>query len=142
VLVTFRSTFGAFRARGDAGADRRPPSCFTHYARVLVGANRAPGRLMRCQSKRTGGEYWKVRLDSGEWLWPDNIILATPGERVATCELGGGRFLTDETGEGLLCPKHDGETFGTAEDHALDAAAPRRPSGNSHKWIRGRGWRR
>lgn len=138
--MTFRGTFGGFRPRAPRGDEqRRPPSCFVHRSKVLVGANRAPGRLMRCESKKPPhGEYWKVLLDSGEWLWPDNLILATPGANVAVCEMGGGRFLTDEHGDGLLCPKHDGEVFGTLADHALDAAAPRRPAGNTHKWKRGR----
>lgn len=138
--MTFRGTFGGFRPRDTGQGPRRPPSCFTHYARVLVGANRRPGRLMRCESKKPGGgEYWKVLLDAGEWLWPDNLILATPGANVATCEAGGGRFLTDKIGDGLLCPKHDAEIFGTVADHALDAEGDRfRPRGNTHKWKRGR----
>ena len=137
----FRGTFGGFRP-GPAEV-RRPPSCFLHRDRVLVGANRRPGRLMRCESKKAGGgEYWKVLLETGEWLWPDNLLLATKGARVAVCEIGGGRFLTDEEGDGLLCPRHDGEQFGTIADHALDAAAPaRRPTGNTHTWKRGRGRR-
>lgn len=129
------SAFGRFKSADD----RRPPTCFGHRAKVLVGANRRPGRIMRCESKKTGGEYWKVLLDSGEWVWPENVILATPGATVATCEMGGGRFMTDEQGDGLLCPRHTGEVFGTPEDHALDAATPPlRPSGNTHKWTPGR----
>lgn len=137
--MAFRGTFGGFRPRDTSNKPRRPPSCFAHYARVLVGANRRPGRLMRCESKKPGGgEYWKVLLDSGEWVWPDPpLVLATPGTRVAVCEVGEGQFMTDQIGEGLLCPKHDGEMFGTPEDHALDAAAPRRPSGNTTRWKRG-----
>lgn len=141
--MTFRGTFGGFRPRDTSNAPRRPPSCFGHRSRVFVGASRAPGRLLRLESKKPGGgEYWKVVLDSGAWVWPDGLILATPGSRVAVCEMGEGRFMTDREGDGLLCPKHDGETFGTPEDHALDAAADRfRPRGNTTRWKRGRGRR-
>lgn len=138
----FRSTFGAFRSTEGGSGDRRPPSCFIHRSKVLVGANRHPGRLMRCESKQPGGrEYWKVLLDSGEWVWPDGLILATPGANVATCEAGAGRFMTDEHGDGLLCPRHEAEMFGTAEDHAVDAAEDRRRAGNTTKWKPGRGRR-
>lgn len=139
----FRGTFGGFRASSSSGERKPIPSCFGHYDRVLVGADRAPGRLLRCEKKDGSGEYFKVKTDAGEWRWPDVLILDGPnaGPNVATCEAGEGRFMTSQTGDGLLCPRHEGQVFGTPEDHALDAAAPRRPSGNTHKWIRGRGRR-
>jgi len=138
----FRSTFGAFRS-GEGAGERRPlPSCFKHYDRVLVGADRAPGRLLKCERKPPAtGSYFKVKTDGGEWRWPDVLILAGTGANVATCEAGAGRFMTDKIGDGLLCPKHDAEIFGSPADHALDAADPVRPRGNSHKWKRGRGSR-
>jgi hypothetical protein len=140
--VTFRGTFGGFRARQDSGSGgerRAVPSCFKHYDRVLVGADRAKGRLLKCERKPPAtGSYFKVKTDAGDWRWPDVLILDRPGAHVGTCEAGGGRFMTDQQGDGLLCPKHDGEVFGTPEDHALDAAAPRRPSGNTTRWKRGR----
>jgi hypothetical protein len=116
------------------------PSCFKHYDRVLVGADRAPGRLLRCERKPPAtGFYFKVKTDAGEWRWPDVMILDGPGANIATCEAGAGRFKTDQIGDGLLCPRHNGEIFGTAEDHALDAAADRfRPRGNTTTWKRGR----
>lgn len=136
----FRSTFGAFRARGDAGVRKPIPSCFKHYDRVLVGADRAKGRLLKCEKADGSGSYWKVKTDAGEWRWPDVMILDTgAGANVATCEAGEGRFLTDKIGAGLLCPKHDGEIFGTPEEHAADAEGDRyRRSGNTTKWKRGR----
>jgi hypothetical protein len=139
VSARFRGTFGGFRA--SSSSDMRPPlpSCFKHYDRVLVGADRAPGRLLKCEKKDGSGSYFKVKTDGGEWRWPDNIILAGPGRNVGTCEAGEGRFMTDQQGDGLLCPRHNGEIFGTPADHALDAAADRfRPRGNTHKWKRGR----
>jgi len=137
VSSRFRSTFGAFRSDPDGG--RKPiPSCFKHYDRVLVGADRAKGRLLRCEKKDGTGEYFKVKTDAGDWRWPDVLILDGPGAIVGVCEVGEGRFMTDRPGDGLLCPRHDAEMFGTAADHAIDAAAPRRPAGNTHKWIRGR----
>jgi len=131
------NTHGTFRG---SSASERPamPSCFGHYDRVLVGADRAPGRLLKCQKKDGSGEYFKVKTDGGEWRWPDVLLLAGPGANVATCEAGGGRFLTDQIGDGLLCPRHNREIFGAPEDHAADAADPVRPRGNTHRWKRGR----
>lgn len=139
----FRGTFGGFRASSSSSERPAMPSCFGHYDRVLVGADRAKGRLLKCERKPPAtGFYFKVKTDGGEWRWPDVMILDTgAGPNVATCEAGAGRFMTDKTGDGLLCPKHDAEIFGSAADHALDAAAPRRPSGNTTRWKRGRGRR-
>lgn len=134
--MSFRGTFGGFRP--SAPRERAPvPSCFRHYDRVLVGADRAKGRLLHCE-KRGGGKYFKVKTDAGDWRWPDNMILDGPGNIVAVCEMGEGRFMTDKPGDGLLCKRHNDETFGSDADHALDAEAPRRTSGNTHKWKRGR----
>lgn len=132
------NTGGAFRGSSSSSGRAPVPSCFKHYDRVLVGADRAPGRLLKCEKKDGSGSYFKVKTDAGEWRWPDVLVLERPGAHVGTCEQGGGKFKTDQIGDGLLCPKHDGEMFGTPEDHALDAAAPRRPAGNTHKWKRGR----
>ncbi len=140
-MARFRSTFGAFRS-SDAGGRKPIPSCFGHYDRVLVGADRAPGRLLKCEKKDGSGSYFKVKTDAGEWRWPDVLILDGPnaGTNIATCEAGGGRFMTDQIGDGLLCRRHEGQIFGTPEDHALDAADDRtRPRGNTHQWKRGRG---
>lgn len=137
--MTFRRTFGGFRA--SISSARAPlPSCFKHYDRVLVGADRAKGRLLRCERRPPAtGFYFKVKTDAGEWRWPDVLILDGPGANVATCEAGAGRFMTDKIGDGLLCPLHDAEIFGTREDHAIDAAADRyKRSGNTTKWKRGR----
>ncbi len=135
------NTFGAFRSGGSSSSERPAlPSCFKHYDRVLVGADRAPGRLLKCEKKDGSGSYFKVKTDGGEWRWPDVMILAGEGSNVATCEAGAGRFLTNEIGDGLLCPRHSAEIYGTPEDHARDAAADRtRPRGNTHKWKPGRG---
>ncbi len=108
----FRGTFGGFRA--PASSERRPlPSCFKHYDRVLVGADRARGRLLACEKKDGTGKYFKVKTDGGEWRWPDVLILDGPGAQVGTCEIGEGRFMTTGAGDGLLCPRHEEEQFGT-----------------------------
>ncbi len=134
----FRGTFGGFRA--SSASERAPlPSCFKHYDRVLVGADRAKGRLLKCEKVDGSGSYFKVKTDGGEWRWPDVLILDTPGANVATCEAGEGRFKTDATGAGLMCPRHTAEIFGSPEDHAIDAAADRfRPRGNTTRGNRRR----
>ena len=132
-------TWRAGRIGGSSSARRPMPTCFRHYDRVLEGADRAPGRLLRCEKKDGSGEYFKVKTDAGAWRWPDDLILAGPGANVGICEMGGGRFMTDQHGDGLLCPRHNAEQFGTPADHALDGAADRfRPRGNTTKWKRGR----
>lgn len=132
-----------WRARGaSSSGERRPlPSCFKHYDRVLVGADRAKGRLLKCDRKPPGvGSYFKVKTDGGEWRWPDVLILDTgAGPNVGHCEAGEGRFMTDQQGDGLLCPRHSAEIYGSDADHALDAAGDRfKRGGNTTRWKRGR----
>lgn len=132
-------TFGAFRGSGGGGERKPLPSCFKHYDRVLVGADKAKGRLLKCEKRDGGGSYYKVKTDGGEWRWPDVLILDGPGAHVGICEAGEGRFMTDQIGDGLLCPLHNAEMFGTTADHAADAEADRyRRKGNTTTWKRGR----
>jgi hypothetical protein len=87
---------------------------FRHGLRVRVGgATGAKGMLLRCERRDGTGHYWKVRLQSGAWVWPDGLILDGVGDQVAVCEQCGLRFMTTKVGDGLLCARCDEELFGT-----------------------------
>lgn len=93
----------------------KPPldtSVFRHYTRVRIGATGPKGRLLRCEKRDGSGSYWKVKLDSGEWVWPDDrMLIDGPGERIARCGDCELPFLTD--GSSPLCPLCNEEAFGT-----------------------------
>lgn len=91
----------------------RDESAYRHYTRVRIGITGPQGRLMRCAKKDGSGHYWKVRLDTGEWMWPADLILDGPGDRVAACAECGMRFMTTEPA--VLCPGCDEKLFGTQQ---------------------------
>ena len=101
---------------------RLDTSAFRHYLRVRLGVTGPKGRLLRCE-KRDGGSYWKVKLDSGEWVWPDGLIVDGPGDRVGTCGDCGLSFMS--TGALALCPICDEAAFGTASRATEPAASTR-----------------
>lgn len=96
-------------------------AAFQHYMRVRIGGAGGPlGRLMRCEKKDGSGHYWKVRLDTGEWVWPDAMVLDGPGHYVghcAECELP--MLMEQPNGVGL-CRYCDESMFGTDAAHAHD----------------------
>lgn len=101
-------------------------SAFRHYMRVRMGVSGPTGRLLRCTKRDGGGTYWKVRLDSGEWVWPDRLVLDGPGDRVATCADCGLPFMTNSAE--VLCPYCDEAAFGSkarAAEPTEDATARR-----------------
>jgi hypothetical protein len=107
------------------GAERMDTSGFHHGLRVRMGARGPKGMLLRCERRDGTGFYWKVRLNTGEWVWPEGLILEGPGTRVGVCEQCALPFMTDQTGDGLLCPRCDEEIHGTRA-RAADPTPPRR----------------
>ncbi len=104
-------------------------SGYRHYLRVRLGVNGPSGRLMRCQRKTGPGVYWKVRLETGEWVWPADLIQEHPGECVARCAECDMRFLCAKVEP--LCPYCNEAMFGTqqraSEPGAInDLPTPRR----------------
>ena len=91
---------------------------FVHGLRVRVKgktgyADGARGVLMRCSSRSTGREYWKIRLqESGEWIWPDDFVVDGAGTLVGCCGRCGLPFL--HRGGEPICERCDVEQFGTA----------------------------
>lgn len=116
-----------------ARAQPRDTSGYRHGLRVRLGVTGPKGILLRCETKDGAGHYWKVRLQRGDWVWPDGCILEGPGDQVARCEACGLSFLTDQRGDGLLCPVHDEEIFGTRA-RAAEPPSPRTSYGR--RWIR------
>lgn len=90
----------------------RDESGFKHLMRVRLGASGAKGRLLHCK-RDTPQAFWKVKLDTGEWAWPEDLIQDGPGEIVSRCAECGMRFMCERAD--VLCPSCDGKVFGTQQ---------------------------
>jgi hypothetical protein len=88
----------------------RDESGYRHLMRVRLGAHGAKGRLMRCTSKRTGKPFWKVKLDTGEWVWPEDLVQDGIGDCLTRCGDCGMRFLSN--GQLPLCSVCAPSAFG------------------------------
>jgi hypothetical protein len=92
----------------------RDESGYKHLMRVRLGAHGAKGRLMRCTSKRTGKPFWKVKLDTGEWVWPEDLVQDGIGDCLTRCGDCGMRFLSN--GQSPLCPVCAPSAFGAPSE--------------------------
>jgi hypothetical protein len=99
----------------------RTTDAFRHGLRVRMGVTGPTGMLLQCEKKDGRGTYWKVRLQSGDWVWPEGLIVDGPGDQVAVCAQCTLPFMTTTRGDGLVCARCDEEIFGTR----ARAAAPR-----------------
>jgi len=91
-----------------------PPRGYRHGLRVRVGASRQPGVLLRCERRDGTGSYWRIRLQSGQWLWPNecvSLVIDGPGDTVNRCQDCGMLFLTDDP-TAPICARCDYEVFG------------------------------
>jgi hypothetical protein len=57
---------------------------------------------MQCTSKRTGKEFWKVKLDTGEWVWPEDLVQDGIGDCLTRCGDCGMRFLSNGLVSGMV----------------------------------------
>jgi hypothetical protein len=116
-------------------AQRREQS-FRNGLRVRIGgATGSRGVLRHCESKLNPGTfYWKVRLDNGQWVWPDGLVVDGPGDEVALmcgrCELP---YLRVRGGGELICRPCSDEQFGPADRQ--DDIHPR-PFNQRRRWTR------
>lgn len=80
---------------------------FTHGMRVRVGGFQGRrGRILRCKRKPPQtGHYWKVKLDTGEWVWPTDVVSDTDGRLELRCQECGIRFRCHESEP--FCPACD-----------------------------------
>ncbi len=93
---------------------------FRHGMRVRIARLDGPkGVLLRCERRDGGGFYWKVRLQSGEWIFPDNLIVDGRGDRVGVCGDCGLRFVN--TGVELICDRCSAEVFGRANSSPVSS---------------------
>jgi hypothetical protein len=98
---------------------KRDESGFRHGLRVRIGAGGPKGQLLRCEKRHGSGHYWKVRLDTGPWVWPDDLILDGPGDHVERCMDCRLPFMGN-VGE-LLCAPCQEDQFGTPSDRSTAA---------------------
>jgi hypothetical protein len=80
---------------------------FVHGLRVRVGNDK--GVLLRCEP-RAGDPYWRIRLQTGEWLQPRDFIVDGPGDEVDDCAQCG-LPCYHRVGD-LLCQRCDVAAFG------------------------------
>jgi len=112
--------------------DKRSEYGFRHNLPVRIGSPTGPkGRLLQCNGRT--GQYWKVKLDSGDWVWPDDIIVDDGGDRIEICLDCRLRFL-GKPGE-LICRRCQETTFGTADERrtAVDDARYRPRSRGTYR---------
>jgi hypothetical protein len=59
------------------------------------------GIVFRCRGQR--GPYFKVKLSTGEWVWPDQVIAESSGPYLRTCGECGIEFRS-EAPNSYTCP--------------------------------------
>lgn len=67
--------------------------------RVTFGHGGPVGTLFFCKRR-----FWKVRMDAGDWRWPDGIVVLSAGSFVRTCQECDLQFRTDKAGEVFCNP--------------------------------------
>jgi hypothetical protein len=86
---------------------------FRNGLRVRVGDVR--GVLLRIDRRTGHGHYWKIRLQTDKWIWPDDFAVDGPGdERHERCEQCGLPYYARAGSGELICRDCDRAMFGTA----------------------------
>jgi hypothetical protein len=67
--------------------------------RVTFGHGREAGTLFLCKHR-----FWKVRMDAGDWRWPDGIVVESTGAHVRVCQECELEFRTDVRNEVFCVP--------------------------------------
>jgi hypothetical protein len=94
-----------------------------------------PGIVYRCRGQR--GPYFKARLQTGEWVWPDQVIAQSSGPYLRTCGECGIDFRS-EAANSHTCPNcvaresrsqgHDRDWVGSATFSRMPAAKKFQPA--------------
>jgi hypothetical protein len=81
--------------------------------------------LFACR-RADGTTYWRVRLQTGEWTWPDHLVVDGVGDTLnPECASCGLPFVMRCGSGELICARCDAEQFGGAV-RANEPPAPRR----------------
>jgi hypothetical protein len=75
-----------------------------HGYRVTLGHGGPAGVLNRCLSKTYLRYFWKVKLQSGAWVWPDGIVADSTGPCIARCVECELEYRGETPQSGGLCP--------------------------------------
>lgn len=110
-----------------------PASSFRHLLRVRLGVNGPRGRLFHCEKRDRSGYYWKVKLETGEWVWPHGLVIDGVGDRIVTCAECESPFITTDE---ILCRNCDEQMFGTEQRQH----EPVEPSVATRRYWRDRQW--
>jgi hypothetical protein len=109
---------------------QRDTNGYRHGMRVRLGSHGPTGKLLHCEKKDKSGWYWKVKLDSGEWVWPGDLYIDGKGDIVARCQDCGLLFITATVEP--LCHYCSEAAFGTTqraqEPSDYHGLAPRGPA--------------
>jgi hypothetical protein len=89
---------------------QRDTNGYRHGMRVRLGSHGPTGKLLHCEKKDKSGWYWKVKLDSGEWVWPADLHIDGKGALVQHCRECRLPFLGDGIKD--FCYRCDEEMFG------------------------------
>jgi hypothetical protein len=71
---------------------QRDTNGYRHGMRVRLGSHGPTGKLLHCEKKDKSGWYWKVKLDSGEWVWPADLHIDGKGDSSRAARTAGCRF--------------------------------------------------
>ncbi len=112
-----------------------------HGDRVRVGTyDGRLGTVIRCRKKNGSSHYFKIKLDDGEWLWPDHVVADSRGQYDCTCRECEIPFKSDDIGE-IFCPNCTRRQNAELQAAGREAGGPRFPMRWKHE-DRGQGRRR
>lgn len=119
----------------------RAPAGYRHLLRVRLGGPTGPaGKLLECESRTTGRHFWKVRLDNGEWEWPERrggVVVDGPGDAVnPECRECGLPFIYRAGSGELICEACNQNIFGGADRASEPPPVPLYDYHPRRKWFK------